>query len=148
MKTIAFALCVAVLPLAEAAETCPKSMPHAVERRLEPLLRSLKVARTAQRAWDTRYEKQFEKLLSAKDPVAMEARVAAMSYYLGESHSTIIVCRVAQDGAAVLATLKRYSACAMLPAKEVLPRTEVPLLRERALKIIEEQSWNQSCVFE
>jgi hypothetical protein len=148
MKSALAAVVLCAATLATAADSCPTSAPRAVQERLEPVLRSLASARDGQREWDTTYEQQFARLMRAQDPISREARVAAMSYYLGESHATIIVCRVAQDGAAAVPTLEQYNRCALMPDRRSLTAVHPSILRDRALRIISEGSWKQSCIFE
>jgi len=82
MKSAVATLVLSYAVVASAADSCPTSAPRAVQERLEPVLRSLAAAREGQRDWDPTYEREFDRLLRANDPISREARIAAMSYYL------------------------------------------------------------------
>jgi hypothetical protein len=148
MKLLAALLFVASAALASQAFACPHSAPPQVTQRLEPLLKALEASRKDGRHWDQVYEREFEHLMSATDPISREARIAAMSYYLGESHGVIIACRVAKDGVPMVRVLQLYERCNMMPSTELLPSGHPSHHRAKALRIIRERSWKQNCVFE
>jgi hypothetical protein len=128
--------------------TCPKHMPKQVEARLLPVLKALDHAVKTNNIWDKSYEREFNKLLSSKDRPSIEARVALMDYYTGESFGEALVCSVAKNGKKSITFLEQYGACDISPTQDRMPRHHDSPLRGYALKIILENTAQASCTYE
>ena len=140
MKTAAALLAIASIASSASSNErlCPKAMPATVEARLSPVLRALDRAHKRNDIWDKQYEAAFASLLRAKDKASVQARVALMDYYVGESYGEELVCAVALDGANSAEFLELYDACDIPPKHSPVPRAHTLPLRTYALKMVRE----------
>jgi hypothetical protein len=150
MKVLAIAA-VLLLPLAANAgelQRCPSKMLGAVEHELLPVLDALRLASDKNDWFDPGYEKAFAHLLQSKSRASIEARVALMDYYIGESTGEELVCAVAADGSRASKLLQRYSRCDIAPSRSPMPRTRALPLRAYALQMLKEGHVKVSCTYE
>jgi hypothetical protein len=91
---------------------CDKTRIHpAVERLLKPVLKARVVVQETGNFFDEHFDSAVYDLVRSHDPAALEARVAAMGYYLGEHSGEELTCAVVNAGAAARPLVERYRRC-------------------------------------
>jgi len=142
---IQFALvlgCLLVMPVLSQAggdnDHCPRKMAISVERKLLPVLEALAEALKKSDFFDKHYERQFAKLLEARDKASREARIALMDYYVGEHFGEELTSAVAADGEEIRPLVELYQVCDIRPSVSPVPRDRSLPLRRFVLEMLDE----------
>ena len=145
-------VCFMALPaLSDASEknnACPRNMTSSVEQKLLPVLKALENAQKKNDYFDKEYERQFDRLLKAKDKASREARVALMDYYVGEHFGEELTCAVALDCNQIKPIVELYQKCDIRPSLSPVARDRSLPLRGYVLEMLSKGHVKEQCTFD